>query len=80
MEESKKGFQIEFCSEEDSSYTAIGLSFAMLGTTFSGVEGFPFVITMMFFLLGIALPAYEMCTKVADRTAPSGKGGEDESN
>ncbi|MBX2873267.1 MAG: hypothetical protein KTR30_14240 [Saprospiraceae bacterium] len=70
MEEPKKGFQIEFCSEEDTGYTSIGLTFAMLGSTFSTIEGFPFVVTMIFFLLGIALPCYDFCTKVADQTAP----------
>lgn len=78
MEKSEKGFQIELCSEEDSSYTSIGLTFAMLGSTFSAIEGFPFVVTMIFFLLGIALPAYEMCTKVADQATTSGKEQEDQ--
>lgn len=73
MEKSEKGFQIEFCSEEDAGYTTIGLTFAMLGSTFSSIEGFPFVITMLFFLLGVVLPAYELITKVADKTTPTEK-------
>lgn len=73
MEEPKKGFQIDFCSEEDSGYAAIGLTFAMLGSTFSTIEGFPFVVTMIFFLLGIALPTYELTTKVADQPKEGAK-------
>ncbi len=79
MEKSKKGIQIEFCSEEDSGYTSIGLSFAMLGTTFMSIDGFPFVITMLFFLLGIILPTYELVTKVADKPNTDGQEDQEES-
>ncbi len=77
MKEQKKGFQIKFCSAEEESYATIGLTFVMLGSTFSAIEGFPFVITMFFFLLGIILPAYEFCTKVADRDVPGGQKEDD---
>lgn len=79
MEKSKKGIQIELCSEADSGYTSVGLSFAMLGTTFMSIDGFPFVITMLFFLLGIILPAYELVTKVADKPDTDGQGDQEES-
>ena len=73
MEKSEKGIQIELCSEEDLGYTSVGLSFTMLGTTFMAIDGFPFIITMLFFLLGVALPAYELMTKVAGKTAQTEK-------
>lgn len=70
MEKTKKGIQIDFCAEEEaSSYTTLGFAFATLGTTFSSMDGFPWVITMFFLLLGVILPGYEFCTKVADKTA-----------
>lgn len=77
MEKTKKDFQIEFCSDdEDSSYTTIGLTLAMLASSFNAIDGFPWFISMAFLLLGLALPAYDFCTKAGESTATTGEKGQ----
>ena len=65
MKETKKGLQIDFGSEEDMSLTSMGITFTLLGTTFSSMDGYPRLLSIVFLLLGIVLPTYEFINKQA---------------
>lgn len=67
MEETKKGFHIDCGSEEDMSLTSMGITFTLLGTTFSSMDGYPRLISIAFLLLGVILPAYEFIKKQASQ-------------
>lgn len=67
MKDTKKGLQIDFGSEEDMSLTSMGITFTLLGTTFSSMDGYPGLISIAFLLLGVILPAYEFINKQAEQ-------------